>query len=1107
MHCHFLQVIQQRIYRRFAIKQFKSAFLFALFSMASLLITPAFSQASINNIKEEKNNNNFSERTIRISLPDQASIQAASPERFQEVVNFLKEYWQIWAIDNEIKIQFYYLPTLEALAQLEQNKIDVIAINIYLPEYENVLYSIPYAKFKQSIFRRTNSVESDVFKLAIHSDDKNTLDFLSENVERHYFSDLNELLINQKEFDAIYSTKPWLIQNELETFGIENQFYINQEEIPGVNLYFSTRKQDRKLLALINDNLRQVKQVQADLWQEKYLSNDESNFELSLGKYIQGLTEQEKQYVIDHNVIEYPITHAGFPPYVITHSYTNITERGFAIDLINYATEKLGITFKPVYVDTFDNIIEEVTQRDAELLVIVEYDEMREQEYTFSVPYLKAHYSIVYNPSIPQRDSFSNLNERTIAAIKNFNATTLLKKEYPQAIFKLFDTLELALAAVANGEADVFIGRSLTTSYIIKKNHLSNLTSQPLPDFQSEAQFTFATTKAEQTLISLLNKTINSIPVNQFDSLYAKWSQSSFPEANIQAQVEVAYRQASYVFFAILLIALIVFWIYYRQLQVRKIAQNKIEHALAIAESARNEAERSAQAKITFLARMSHEIRTPMNGVLGMTEALNFTPLNADQTELLDTLEGSARHLLALLNDVLDFSKMDAGKLTLESVPVNFHLLAKNVINSFKLIDEKENINLICSIDNDITHSYFTDPTRLNQVLNNLVSNAIKFTEKGSISLSIKRIEQSVEKQEIYDTIRISVIDTGIGISLEKQRQLFTPFIQADDDITRKFGGTGLGLSICQEIVIAMGGKIKISSEENAGSEFYFDLTYKQAGFEKDTEDRRKNSRNINAPQDKRFESIRVLIAEDNLVNVKVLTAQLSRLGINADVAHDGLEALKMHDAKPYDMIISDCHMPNMDGFELAQKIKETEENPIWLIAVTADALSGAADKCLQAGFDDYMAKPCPQEEMTNKLNHAYRALQKKQVLHSINDNEVSMFSLFDPTSILQVNNNENELAQNALQPFIQYWESEKQSLLILLNTMNKTDLTNRLNNINTLVQYLNHPLMTDLICKTLYSITHSETSFTKTLILNLCNKLDLFYIEILEWNKNPNLP
>ncbi|MDO6444944.1 transporter substrate-binding domain-containing protein [Colwellia sp. 1_MG-2023] len=1070
--------------------------------IASFNVTIAFARSSASPVQE--NNIVNKDRVIRISFPDQASIEAAAPERVQQVVNFLKEYWQIWAIDNEVDVQFVYLPTIEALKQLQENTVDVVAINIYLPEYSNVLYSIPYAKFKQTLFQRINQNESDGFQLAIHAEDKNTLRFLSDKVSRQYFTDLSELLNNIENFDAIYSSKPWLIKKALEELSMSNQFYINKDAMEDINLHFTTRKNDRDLLALINDNLRHVKKAQVKLWQEKYLSSEESNFQLSLGNYTQELTEQEKQYVIDHNIVQYPITHEGFPPYIITQNQSNIIERGFAIDLLHYASEKLGIIFKPVYVDNFNNIIEEVTKGNAELLVNIEYDKTLEQQFSYSIPYLQARYSIVYNPSIPQNQQFSNLNNRTISAINNFKATKLLQQAYPKATFILFDTLELALTAVSQGNADVFIGRSLATSYLIKKNQLSNLTSQPLPDFHSDARFTFATTKAEQTLVSLLNRTINALSADQFENLYAKWSQASFPEANVQAQVNVVYRQASYVFFAILLIALIIFWIYYRQLQVRKIAQAKVEHALAIAESARNEAERSAQAKITFLARMSHEIRTPMNGILGMAEALNFTPLNHDQKELLDTLGGSARHLLALLNDVLDFSKMDAGKLTLESVPVNFHLLAKNVLKSFEMVNDQKNIQLLCDVDNDITHSYFTDPTRLNQILNNLVSNAIKFTEQGSITLSIKHKETFIENDGIYDAIRISVLDTGIGISTQKQLQLFTPFIQADDDITRKFGGTGLGLSICQEIVMAMGGKIHINSIENKGSEFYFDLKYKQAGFEKDTEDRRKHSRHETTSQDDRFKDIQVLIAEDNLVNVKVLTAQLSRLGIEADIAYDGVEAFAMYQSKSYQLIISDCHMPNMDGFELAQKIKALALEPIWLIAVTADALSGAAEKCLLAGFDDYMAKPCPQEEIANKINHAYREIQKKQLLKSLHhDNK--QHSLFNEAAILVKHNHDREQAEREIQAFINTWENEKCLILSALDQLDIASLSARLNTILKQVETLNHSDISALINNVLLVLNNAETSLIKAATLNIYNKLDLFYLEILTWRNQAN--
>jgi len=442
------------------------------------------------------------------------------------------------------------------------------------------------------------------------------------------------------------------------------------------------------------------------------------------------------------------------------------------------------------------------------------------------------------------------------------------------------------------------------------------------------------------------------------------------------------YKYTIYILASTLIICLIIFWVYYRELQVRKIGQKKVEKALAIAEIARAEAEKSTQAKATFLARMSHEIRTPMNGVLGMAEALTFTPLNKEQKELLETLNGSARNLLALLNDVLDFSKMDADKLTLESVPVDINILAKNIVNGFGHQQKSTHLDIRLSVESGLNFSYFTDPTRLTQVLNNLLSNAIKFTDKGVIELAITLVSSKNISNKQLDTLKFSVRDSGIGISKEHQSLLFTPFIQADDDITRKFGGTGLGLSICQEIIKAMGSEIKIESIPDQGSTFHFQLTFERAQLITKTGERRKKPRAHNDINDDRFTNCRVLVAEDNLVNVKVLTAQLARLNINADIAENGQQALDMHNQHAYDIIISDCHMPELDGFELAKHLSSNEQTkPLWLIAITADALSGAAEKCLAAGFNDYMAKPTPQEEVNNKLSTAHRFLTKQHLI------------------------------------------------------------------------------------------------------------------------------
>jgi len=912
---------------------------------------------------------------LRVALPDEESINNISDSKFRALVNFLKEFWQIWGIDNQRNIEFVRIPNRLIYKALKERQIDIAAVTVFNPEQDS-LYSIPIAKFKQRVFRRLTADESDGVQMGIHSNTTTTLDYLASHIERQYYQDIDVLLAEYQKFDVLYSTKPWLLNDRLKALQLDNKFHISTDEAPEIYLHIAGRKQDRNLMYQINESLRAVNKTQKQLWADKYSLSESSTISLTLGDYLEQLSEQEKQYLLDHNQVYFPVTEHGFPPYIISQSPTSITERGFAIELAKLASQKTGLVFKPYYVKNVESAINLLNENKADLFIIAEYSKALEQTFLFSRPYLEANYSIIYRHDQPLANSLNALKNESIAAVRNFNATPLLNRGLPGAKIKLFDTVQAAIAAVAKKEVNAYIGRSLISSYIIKQQSYSNLTSQPLPDFQPDAKFAAASLKQNTSLITLINRTINSISANQFDDMHARWSKTAFTDVKTTEKGTGVYRYTIYILATTLVICLIIFWVYYRELQVRKVGQRKVEKALAVAEQARAEAEKSTQAKATFLARMSHEIRTPMNGVLGMAEALAFTKLDKEQKELLETLNGSARNLLALLNDVLDFSKMDADKLTLESVPVDIHALAKNIITGFSHYQKVDGLEIRLAISDKITHSYFTDPTRLTQVLNNLLSNAVKFTEKGSILLSVEIADTQAIKQDTYDWLHISVKDTGIGISTKNQALLFTPFIQADDEVTRKFGGTGLGLSICQEIVRAMGGEIKLESTLGKGSLFHFTLKFKRASIVQRVNERRKNSRAFHDKQDERFKHFRVLVAEDNLVNIKVLTAQLERLNIKAEVAEDGQQALDMHTQNPYDIIISDCHMPVLDGFELAKRIsKQPHQKPLWLIAITADALSGAAEKCLAAGFNDYMAKPTPQEEVNNKLNTAYRYL------------------------------------------------------------------------------------------------------------------------------------
>ncbi len=1044
---------------------------------------------------------------LRIALPNQDAIENTGNKELQRLTQFLKEYWQIWAIDHQTQIEFVFLASRDIYHALANNKIDVAAIAVFEEKQDNVLYSVPFANFQQRVFRRVNSNNNGNVQIGIHSDNQRTLNYLNKNIERHYYPSIKSLMNNISQYDVLYSVEPWNLTKNLAQRNLLGNYSVNFDESPKIYFHAVTRKSDRALLYQINENLRAVGAIQAQLWRKKYAFEDKGTINITLGNYLQDLSESDKQYLIDHNELQYPILEQGFPPYVITKNLNNITERGYAIDLIEIITEKTGLVFRPQYVANYLQLIERVKNKQADIFVHIEQNTDYEKFFNFSMPYLEANHSVIYRINDQDEINIDILADKTIAIVEQLASGRYLQQKYPEAKFQPFTSIDKAVLAVANNEVDAFIGQSLSSAYLIKKMQLASLTSQPLPEFLPDANFTFASHKDNSHLLTIINRAISDISAIRLDDIYVKWNKSAFVNQHTnQDEIAVTYQNAKFLLLITVLIFLSITWFNYQRRRVKKAEQRKIVHALSLAELAREKAEQSAQEKLTFLARMSHEIRTPMNGVLGMAESLSFTDLNNSQQELLTTLKGSARNLLALINDVLDFSKIEAGKLTLESVAANLHLIAKDVIKSISHISDENQTPINLEIDERITHSYFTDPTRLTQILNNLLSNAKKFTPNGYIKLAMYLLEETSVNNNTYHTINFSVTDSGIGIAKDKQALLFTPFIQADDDITRNFGGTGLGLSICQEIATAMGSKIELKSVENEGSTFSFNLKLKCAQEQAITDERRENTRMVNAEDDQRFQGIRVLVAEDNLVNIKVLSAQLARLNIVADIAYDGQQALDMHAEQPYDIVISDCHMPNIDGFELASRLSDIKHlKPLWLIAVTADALSGAAQMCLDAGFDDYMAKPCPQEQITNKLNHAYRQLQAMKSNNTVENTSSSSYRLFEPQALLTTNGDDIELSRAIATIFITSWAQDKNNFKAALVALEYPNIQAVVHKVKGSVRYLCGQKLDTLAQSTELLAQSHEQQQMNLQAAELIMQIDQLVDEIQHWLSHQN--
>ncbi|MFQ3611287.1 MAG: ATP-binding protein [Fimbriimonadales bacterium] len=388
-------------------------------------------------------------------------------------------------------------------------------------------------------------------------------------------------------------------------------------------------------------------------------------------------------------------------------------------------------------------------------------------------------------------------------------------------------------------------------------------------------------------------------------------------------------------------------------------------HMIEALRQAKRDAEQLAQLRYEFLANMSHEIRTPMNGVLGMLNLLQGTSLNEEQKDLLYTAQQSAQHLMSLLDDILTLAKLETSQIKFEATPIDLQRFLREANDILRSQARVKGLLLREEFLSDKPLYVLGDPLRLRQVLLNLVGNAIKFTAVGEVVVRVKVLD---ETQTGYH-LRFEVQDTGVGIPDNRQQVIFEPFRQADGSTDRQYGGTGLGLAICRQFIERMGGQIGVVSKENQGSTFWFELTLPRSEAPAHV----KLEEQSRQAEQTELSGLRVLVAEDNYVNQKVVRRVLEKWGIHCEIANDGLETLEWLSREPFHLVLMDCQMPRMDGFEATRRIREYEkrqniQHPIPIIALTANALEEDRDKCLAVGMDDYLTKPLKPDLLYEKL-------------------------------------------------------------------------------------------------------------------------------------------
>ena len=391
----------------------------------------------------------------------------------------------------------------------------------------------------------------------------------------------------------------------------------------------------------------------------------------------------------------------------------------------------------------------------------------------------------------------------------------------------------------------------------------------------------------------------------------------------------------------------------------RKLHEEELRQAKELAEA-------GTSAKNEFIAGVSHEFRTPMNGILGLSEILRNSSLAPEQLDLLKGIISSAENLLVLLNDVLDFSAIEAGKMEMDYQPFMLDRVMEDISLVMKMKAREKSLGFDISIDDDVSNMLIGDSQRLRQILINLTNNAVKFTDHGKIDVHVSKVSQSENKT----TLKFDVVDSGMGIPPEALGSLFKVFSRVKQDKSKLIAGTGLGLSICKKLTDLMGGMIGVESTLGKGSLFWFSLPFTLSNQHKNQSPKPQPAENSD------FSKKLVLVAEDNAINQRIVNFQLQKMGFEVDLVGDGQQAFEKYHTKIYDLIILDIQMPVMDGYQVAKAIREEEKGTSRhsvIIALTANAMKGDRERYLNAGMDEYVSKPFSYETLQQVINNVLR--------------------------------------------------------------------------------------------------------------------------------------